>query len=429
MIGYWTRNGQRLLVLADEVHHGSNEEQKAWGEALKYAIKHSEISILLSGTFWRSDGHRIPGATYKATDTEGLKGTVAAHYSYNLDKGQRDGVVSLVFFDTVSGTVTYRPRAKKNENEFVEPELITSVIDRHQFDKGKALFTGEAYSNFLNTKHKFAEEIIRKCHEELHQKRLAHFEQFKDVENPPPPPAGLAIAKDTREATKLQTLIKSITGHRPPVVHGKIEDEPTEVIDKFKNGIGEWIVAVKMISEGTDIPRLKVLAYLGHQMTELVFHQTVGRIMRTRYYKDEQGKSHPIEEEGFAVVPEHPILYSFVKRFRDAQVETDLGDDETPKVCPKCGKNPCECPPPPPCPVCGQKPCVCPKTDPFIDSTRATKSTTHLDKHEGVNIHILNFLKSRLPGFDRTTYISAAIDGYGALNVYPDDFGNDNVIY
>ncbi|GIW94553.1 MAG: hypothetical protein KatS3mg110_2594 [Pirellulaceae bacterium] len=36
---------------------------------------------------------------------------------------------------------------------------------------------------------------------------------------------------------------------------------------------------------------------------------------------------------------------------------------QPPEVCPKCGQNPCRCPPPPPppevCPKCGQNPCVC----------------------------------------------------------------------
>ena len=408
-IGYWTRRGQRLLVIADEVHHGSAEKEKAWGEALAYAIKHSEISILLSGTFWRSDGHRIPGANYRTTNAQQTKGLVQAHYSYQMERGQRDGVVSLVFFDTKAGTVSYTPAKFPGE-------VVTADIDRHQFDEsGKPLFTGEAYRAFLSTNHQFAEEIIRKCQEELHKKRLVHFEKYGAGEDAPKPPAALAVARSTKEARHLANLISRVTGNRPPIVDSA-QDDPVGDIAKFRQGIGEWIVAVKMISEGTDIPRLKVLAYFGSEMTQLVFHQVVGRIMRVR--KDKPGKEgQPINEDGYAFIPEHPKLYRYVKEFRDAQVETDLTEKGPKGPCPKCGQDPCICikEPPKPCSVCGKHPCICPKPDPFIEATKCTKTTTHLYEHEGVNPGIIQVLESLFPKQPRSKYVEAAITGYDVL--------------
>ena len=37
-----------------------------------------------------------------------------------------------------------------------------------------------------------------------------------------------------------------------------------------------------MVSEGVDIPRLRVLVYLPNALTELAFRQAVGRVVRTR---------------------------------------------------------------------------------------------------------------------------------------------------
>jgi superfamily II DNA or RNA helicase len=43
----------------------------------------------------------------------------------------------------------------------------------------------------------------------------------------------------------------------------------------------EWIVAVNMVSEGVDIPRLRVGVYASAAKTPLIFRQVVGRFVRT----------------------------------------------------------------------------------------------------------------------------------------------------
>ncbi|MFE2297950.1 DEAD/DEAH box helicase [Streptomyces sp. NPDC059445] len=55
-----------------------------------------------------------------------------------------------------------------------------------------------------------------------------------------------------------------------------------EQIDRFRKGTGRWIVAVKMISEGVDIPRLAVGVYASKTQTPLFYRQVVGRFVRTR---------------------------------------------------------------------------------------------------------------------------------------------------
>ncbi|MEA2192644.1 MAG: hypothetical protein QOI73_2765, partial [Solirubrobacteraceae bacterium] len=49
----------------------------------------------------------------------------------------------------------------------------------------------------------------------------------------------------------------------------------------FGRGRERWIVAVNMVSEGVDIPRLRVGVYATAAKTPLIFRQIVGRFVRT----------------------------------------------------------------------------------------------------------------------------------------------------
>lgn len=49
-----------------------------------------------------------------------------------------------------------------------------------------------------------------------------------------------------------------------------------------------WIVAVKMVSEGVDIPRLRVGVFASNVTSELYFRQAVGRFLRMIAGLDEQ---------------------------------------------------------------------------------------------------------------------------------------------
>ena len=49
---------------------------------------------------------------------------------------------------------------------------------------------------------------------------------------------------------------------------------------RFADGDAPWIVAVRMVSEGVDIPRLRVGVYATNTVTELFFRQAVGRLVR-----------------------------------------------------------------------------------------------------------------------------------------------------
>jgi hypothetical protein len=61
-----------------------------------------------------------------------------------------------------------------------------------------------------------------------------------------------------------------------------VSDDPdaSKKIASFSGGTRPWLVAVRMVSEGVDIPRLRVGVYASTVVTELFFRQAVGRFVR-----------------------------------------------------------------------------------------------------------------------------------------------------
>ena len=86
-----------------------------------------------------------------------------------------------------------------------------------------------------------------------------------------------------------------------------------QVINGFKNSDCRWIVAVGMISEGTDIPRLQVCCYLSRIRTELHYRQVLGRILR---------RMGEIDDQAWLFVLAEPTLKRFSQRIAD-----DLPED------------------------------------------------------------------------------------------------------
>ena len=64
-------------------------------------------------------------------------------------------------------------------------------------------------------------------------------------------------------------------------IHGRREDLKAR-ISQFAESDDEWMIAVRMVSEGVDVPRLCVGVYATSTSTPLYFAQAVGRFVRAR---------------------------------------------------------------------------------------------------------------------------------------------------
>src|SRR5699024_6014327 len=111
--------------------------------------------------------------------------------------------------------------------------------------------------------------------------RSAHT-RLRQIRNGGVPDAGgLVIATDQERAREYAALLTEITG-RPPVL--VLSDDPTASgrIGQFADSTDEWMVAVRMVSEGVDVPRLCVGVYATSASTPLYFAQAIGRFVRSR---------------------------------------------------------------------------------------------------------------------------------------------------
>lgn len=96
------------------------------------------------------------------------------------------------------------------------------------------------------------------------------------------PDAGaMVIASNQTAARAYARHLETITGEKPTVVLSDDSGASTR-IEEYAAGTSRWLVAVRMVSEGVDVPRLCVGVYATSTSTPLFFAQAVGRFVRAR---------------------------------------------------------------------------------------------------------------------------------------------------
>lgn len=259
------------LVILDEIHHAG--DNKSWGEALRYAVEPATHRLCLTGTPWRRDSTSpIPFVRYDDN------GTVAVDYAYEYGTAVADGVCRRIEFHAYDGEARWTDPARMRRA--VGEETGKSEVSVEFTAKLGANMNEEDVSAALDTvyepKYEWMPSILRQADEMLTELR----EEIPDA-------AGLVVAERQWHAQGYAALLERLTGTRPPVIVSDPKADPGSKlaraeIERFKKGTGRWIVAVKMISEGVDIPRLAVGVYASKTQTPLFFRQVVGRFVRTR---------------------------------------------------------------------------------------------------------------------------------------------------
>ena len=115
----------------------------------------------------------------------------------------------------------------------------------------------------------WVEHVLRDAHAELATLRAGEH----------PEAGGLVVAIDKEHAERLAARLARVTGEPPAIVTSDAADA-SQRIQRFAAGAGSWLVSVLMVSEGVDIPRLRVGVYATSARTELFFRQVVGRFIR-----------------------------------------------------------------------------------------------------------------------------------------------------
>jgi superfamily II DNA or RNA helicase len=244
---------RRTLVIFDEIHHAGDALR--WGEAIREAFEPARRRMGLTGTPFRSDANPIPFVTY-AEDADGAKRSVS-DYVYGYGPALDDGVVRPVIFLAYSGEMRWRTRAG---------DEITGTLGAPMTSDQLA----QAWRTALDPEGQWVARVL-----EAADRRLT------EVRRGMPDAAGLVIAGDHADARAYAALLRRLTGTRPVVV---LSDDPaaSRKITAFAASDDRWMVAVRMVSEGVDIPRLAVGVYATSVSTALYFAQAVGRFVRVR---------------------------------------------------------------------------------------------------------------------------------------------------
>ncbi len=243
----------KTLVILDEVHHAG--DARSWGEAVREAFEPAVRRLMLTGTPFRSDANPIPFVRYEPDGSGGLRSQ--ADYGYGYAAALRDGIVRPVLFLAYSGDLRWRTSAGDEVAARLGGPMTRDLA-------------AQALRTALDPDGAWVPAVLRAAHTRL-----------EEVRSHVPDAAGLVIATDQASARAYAQILRRVSGAAPVLV---LSDDPgaSARIARFADSEDRWMVAVRMVSEGVDVPRLAVGVYATATSTPLFFAQAVGRFVRAR---------------------------------------------------------------------------------------------------------------------------------------------------
>lgn len=241
------------LVIMDEVHHGG--DALSWGDAIREAYGSAKRRLSLTGTPFRSDEAPIPFVQY-APQGDGTKISLT-DYDYGYGRALADGIVRPVIFMVYAGKMRWQTSAGE--------EMEARLGEGNTKD-----VTSQAWRTALDPMGDWIAKVLRAADRRLSEVR----EQIPDA-------GGLVIATDHASAKAYAQMLHQISGEEVALILSD-DSGSSERIDSFSAGTSRWMVAVRMVSEGVDVPRLAVGVYATSSSTPLFFAQAIGRFVRSR---------------------------------------------------------------------------------------------------------------------------------------------------
>jgi superfamily II DNA or RNA helicase len=237
----------RSPVILDEIHHAG--DGLSWGDALSCALGESRFILCLSGTAFRSDNNPIPFVSYSS------EGESQPHFTYGYREAIKDRVCRPVVFFSYGGSISW-----KEESGDTVSVSLSDPLDHEMASKRlrAALDPGSGW----------IDPIIKDAHEKLLQVRKEH-----------PDAGGLLVCADKTHARRLAKRLREISGTVPVIVLSDDADA-SKRIKKYAADSTCWLIACNMVSEGVDIPRLRVGIFATTIRTRMYFRQFLGRIVR-----------------------------------------------------------------------------------------------------------------------------------------------------
>lgn len=305
------RRKKRLLIV-DEFHHA--ERTAAWGDAVDYASQRSTKILMLSGTPWRSEGEI---ALLKKHGYYQANGTVKADVCYPYEKdlkavGNDRGTVYANFLfleshakNVESGREITFKAPQNEELEAFADERNTEPLGPHVRIRDNRLSNNSMARAMLQS----GVEKLGVSSRETKGKAI-----------------GLVVARNISEARSIADYLTESLGQRAEVIASDDDQAHTrlrQIRKEPRQTSPDWIVSVGMVSEGVNIPQIKVIVYLSAVITLLYLIQVIGRALRrinigkgeTPTYIDK----HPGQTPGYIIMPAHPYLIWLASKFEESK--------------------------------------------------------------------------------------------------------------
>ena len=266
------------FVILDEIHHAGDD--RTWGESALTAFELAARRVSLSGTPFRSDTSAIPFVEYHLDEAR-------PDFEYGYGDALVDGrVVRPVYFPAFGGHM-----------EWVAPD--GSEYSASFDDALDAQRSNQRLRTALSLDGQWLPTVLADAHEQLMRLRRGH-----------PDAGGLIIAMDQEHAQGIAALMAGRFGVKATLA---VSDDPlaSAKISRFSGSSDPWIVAVRMVSEGVDIPRLRIGVFATNTTTELFFRQAVGRLVRWQRGVRAQ--------KAFLFVPDDPRLVRYAGGLAEAR--------------------------------------------------------------------------------------------------------------
>lgn len=266
------------LVVLDECHH--LQDKASWGEAALEAFDMAAYRIHLSGTPWNKEGF-IPWITYD------VEGRPMPDDMYSYQDSLTDGVNCDVFFPKLGAQVEWEFDGGLYRHSFED--------DLSERDRARRLATVLAVpeSDFIARTFQQADEELSRIRQMPNQERAG----------------GLILTEDVKHADAVADVIAGLPGKQRPLVVASEKPGAAHDLRGFVDSNDRWIVSIRMISEGVDIPRLRVLIYATNYTTKLFFRQAVGRVIRGP------------EPPAVVYIPADPLLLDYAAEIREERIE------------------------------------------------------------------------------------------------------------
>lgn len=293
------------MVVADEVHHADDSE--SFGKALNAFAESCKLRLSLSGTPFNTTGGALAMCECQTEiNADGRQiirtiPTISYGYGQALSEPTRD-VCRPVEFTKVYGVgeATYR--------RISDATFFNKIVDlarENKTDKVGMLLDPEG--GFMRT---MAIEALR------HLKELKEHDRLAGM---------LVVAKDTKHGAAIVKLLERVMHDTPgqtPYSIVQIYNDTHKAHDRIRalnTDQTDIVVTVRMISEGTDVKRLRVGLYATDYLTELFFRQFVGRFVR---HENRLGGT----QHARIVIPAHILLLNYVRQLEE-MIDTALIPD------------------------------------------------------------------------------------------------------